>query len=148
MEKAKKTIELEDVKISVKAKLSALWATVMFCYVYGDIFSLHQPGVIADIIAGKMGPFTVTPGLLLGFSLFMAVPAVMVFLSLMLKPKVSRGANIVLGIFYLIANSLSAFTSTWAYFIAWGVIEGALNALIVWYAWKWPKQESAISNNV
>lgn len=133
-------IGLEDVKINVKAKLSALWASVMFCYVYGDIFSLHQPGVITDIMSGKMGPFSVTPGLLLGFSLFMAVPAVMVFLSLALKPKVSRRINIVLGIFYLATNSLSAFSSTWAYFIGWGIIEGILNALIIWYAWKWPKQ--------
>lgn len=142
----KKIIELEDARISVKLKLSALWAAIMFCYIYGDIFSFHQPGVITDIIAGKMGPFGVTQGLLLGFSLFMAVPAVMVFLSLVLKPKLSRWTNIVLGIFYLIANSFSAFSSSWAYFIAWGIVEGTLNILIVWYAWKWPKQ-GIVSNN-
>lgn len=136
------TTELEDMKISVKMKLSALWATVLFLYIYGDIFSLHAPGVLADIMTGKMGPFTVTQGTLLGLSLFMAVPCVMVFLSLVLKPKVNRRTNIVLGVFYIITNSLSAFTSTLAFFIAYGVMQGAINALIVWYAWKWPKQES------
>ncbi len=139
------TTELEDMKISVKMKLSALWAAVLFLYIYGDIFAFHQPGVIADIMAGKMGPFTVTQGSLLGLSLFMAVPCVMVFLSMILKPKVNRRTNIALGVFYIITNSLSAFTSTWAFFIVYGVIEGAFNALIVWYAWKWPKQENVVS---
>jgi small-conductance mechanosensitive channel len=138
------TTELEDMKISVKMKLSALWATVMFCYIYGDILAFHQPGVIADIMAGKMGPFTVTQGSLLAAALFMAIPGIMVFLSLVLKPKVNRRTNIALGVFYIITNSLSAFSSSWAFFIVYGVIEGALNALIVWYAWKWPKQENAI----
>ena len=122
-------------------KLSALWAAVMFYYIYGDIIAFHQPGIIANMIAGKMGPFTVTQGSLLTAALFMAIPGVMVFLSLVLKPKINRWTNIVLGIFYLITNSLSAFTSSWAFFIVYGVIEGALNALIVWYAWKWPKVE-------
>ncbi|MCX9082578.1 MAG: DUF6326 family protein [Candidatus Methanoperedens sp.] len=146
MNSNKITTELEDMKISVKMKLSALWAAVMFCFIYGDIFSFHSPGVIAEIMAGKMGPFPVSQGLLLGFSLFMAVPGVMVFLSLALKPKVNRWTNIILGVFYIITNSVSAFTDSRAYFIVLGVIEEALLALIVWYAWKWPKQESFVNN--
>ena len=142
------TTELEDMKISVKMKLSALWAAVMFCFIYGDIFSLHKPGVIVDMMAGKIGPFPVSQESLLGLSLFMAVPGVMVFLSLVLKPKVNRWTNIVLGVFYIITNSLSAFTDSWAFFIVLGVIEGALLALIVWYAWKWPKQESVVNNKI
>ena len=33
----KRATEMEDVKINVKLKLSALWAAVMFLYVYADI---------------------------------------------------------------------------------------------------------------
>lgn len=95
-----------------------------------------------------MGPFPVTQESLLIAALFMAVPGVMVFLSLVLKPKVNRWTNIVLGVFYIITNSLSAFTDSWAFFIVLGVIEGALLALIVWYAWKWPKQESTVDNKI
>ena len=142
------TTELEDMKISVKMKLSALWATVMFCFIYGDILSFHQPGVIADIMAEKMGPFPVTQESLLMAALFIAIPGVMVFLSLALKPKVNRWTNIILGVFYIITNSLSAFTDSWTFFIVLGVIEGALLALIVWYAWKWPEQESVVNNKI
>jgi len=136
-----KATEMEDMKIGVKMKLSALWAALMFCFVYGDIFSFHRPGLIVEIIAGKMGPFPVTQGSLLGAALYMAIPGVMVFLSLALKPKVNRWANIILGVFYIVTNSISFLTDSWAYFIVLGVVEVVLTALIVWYAWKWPKQE-------
>ncbi len=35
---------LEDLKINVKIKLAALWASVMFCYIYADYFGLYEPG--------------------------------------------------------------------------------------------------------
>ncbi len=34
----------DDAKVNVKIKISALWAPVMFCYVYGDYFGLYVPG--------------------------------------------------------------------------------------------------------
>jgi len=37
----KKTAELEDVKISVKSKLAALWAASMFLYIYVTL--LQEP---------------------------------------------------------------------------------------------------------
>ncbi|MEX1093997.1 MAG: hypothetical protein WEF28_12720 [Acidimicrobiia bacterium] len=37
---------LEDGRIPVRLKLSALWASVMLLYVYDDIFGLCKPGTI------------------------------------------------------------------------------------------------------
>jgi len=45
-----KATEKEDVKINVKMKLSALWATLMFLYIYADIYSLYRPGQIEKMI--------------------------------------------------------------------------------------------------
>ena len=45
---------LEDQKVNVKFKLSALWVSVMLCYVYGDIFTFNAPGIVEKIIAGEM----------------------------------------------------------------------------------------------
>jgi hypothetical protein len=53
--KAGKTA-LEDPKVNVKTKLSALWASVMFCYVYGDYFGLYGNGKLAEMMEGKIGP--------------------------------------------------------------------------------------------
>jgi hypothetical protein len=59
----------EDLKINVKIKLSALWAAVMFCYVYGDYFGLYTPGTVQQMSAGKMGPLgAATQGVLVSTS--------------------------------------------------------------------------------
>ena len=41
---------LEEVKINVKLKLSALWAAMMFLYIYADILSLFRPGQVLDLL--------------------------------------------------------------------------------------------------
>ena len=132
-----KTTEMEDVKINVKLKLSALWAALMLLYIYADHFSLFRTGQIEEMISGRIGPFPVTQGSLLAFSILMMIPAVMVFLSLALKPTVNRWANIILGVLYTFVNISNLIGETWVYYIVFGVVEIVLTFLIVWYAWKW-----------
>ena len=93
MNATNKTADIDILKRTVKARLAALWAALMLLYLYADHFSLFRPGQLGDMMAGKMGPFTVTQGSLLAMSALMAIPAVMVFLSIALKPQVSRWAN-------------------------------------------------------
>ena len=70
---------LDDIKVHVKVKISALWASLMFCYIYGDYFGLYKPGTLQDMLTGKMGPLgPTTQGILLGTSAMMAIPSVMV----------------------------------------------------------------------
>jgi len=136
-----KTTAKEDVKISVKMKLSALWVALMLLYIYADIFSLFRPGQIEEMISGRMGPFPVTQGSLFATSVLMIIPAVMVFLSLTLKPKADRWANIILGVLYTFVNISNQIGEPWMYYIAYGVVELAASLLIVWYAWKWRNPE-------
>jgi hypothetical protein len=51
---------LVDVKVNVKIKLAALWATVMFLYIYVDHFALFELGIIETIIAGEIAGFQIT----------------------------------------------------------------------------------------
>ena len=143
MDTNKKTAELEDVKINVKIKLSALWVAVMLCYAYGDILGFMKPGAIEHYIKGIGATGSpITQVTLLGIAIFMAIPSVMVFLPLTLKPKANRWANIILGIVYTCAVPLTLLVpGTSAYYIFLTIVEVVLTALIVWYAWKWPKQE-------
>ena len=99
-----KTAEKEAPKINVKLKLAALWAALMLLYIYADHFSLFRPGQLEEMISGRIGPFPVTQASLLVFSILMMIPAVMVFLTLALKPTVSRWANIILGVLYTAVN--------------------------------------------
>ena len=129
---------LEDSKINVKIKLSALWASVMFCYIYADYFGLFVPGVMQSMLNGQMRPLgATTQGVLLGTSLMLAIPSVMIFISVALPPVLNRSINIVVGAFYTGIILITMWG--WAFFIFYGVIEISLTSLVVYYAWKWPR---------
>ncbi len=133
---------LEDIKIDVNIKLSALWASVMFCYIYADYFGLYVPGALQRMLDGKMGPLgPTTQGVLLGTSVVMAIPSLMIFLSVALKPNLNRWLNIIFGVLYTVIILITMWQ--WAFYIFFGIIEVTLTGLVVWYAWKWPTQESA-----
>lgn len=40
---------LEEYRAPAKVKLAALWASTMFCYIYGDYFGLYVTGTLADM---------------------------------------------------------------------------------------------------
>ena len=128
---------LEDVQINVKVKLSALWIAMMLLYIYADILSLFRPSQLEEIMEGRMGPFPVTQESLLTASLLMIIPAVMVFLSLTLKPAVNRWTNISLGVLYTLVNISNLIGESWAYYISFGIVEILITSLIVSSAWKW-----------
>ena len=52
------------------------------------------------MLDGKMWALPVTQGLLVGTSMFIAIPSIMVFLSLVLRPGLNRWANMLLGVIY------------------------------------------------
>lgn len=133
---------LDDIKVHVKTKLSALWASVMFCYLYGDYLGLYVPGKLQHKLGGH-GPIGPTSqGSLLAAALLLAAPGLMVFLSLALRPALSRWFNIILGVFFslIVAATLSG---AWNFYIALGFIDITLTSLIAWLAWRWPRQPVA-----
>ena len=140
-EKKSATI-LEDVKVNVKTKLSILWATLMFIYIYVDIFRFFQPGELEHILEGKVWIFEITQTWALSAMIMMTIPSLMVFLSLILKAKVNRWTNIIMGILHIAIAIGNVIGETWAYYIFGGVVEVVLLLLIVWYAWKWPTQDA------
>jgi uncharacterized protein DUF6326 len=134
---------LEDVKVGVRLKMSALWIAMLFLFAYGDIFGFFKPGQIEEVISGEISGIKITQVFLLGASIYIAIASVMVFLSLVLKPRVNRWTNIVLPILFIVSIAVSAIGETWAYFIFLSIMEIALLLLIVWYAWTWPRQEAS-----
>jgi hypothetical protein len=133
---------LENVKIDVKAKLSALWVALMFFYIYADILLFYRQGHVEGLIAGETGGMKITPAFVLGSAVVMAIPSVMVFLSLALKATVNRWANIGVGVVYAAVLGATLFAGKiTADSLLYAVVEAVLIALIVWHAWKWPKEE-------
>ena len=129
---------LDDFNVPVKLKLAALWTSVMFCYIYADYFGLYVPGKLRSMLEGRMAPLgATTQGVLLGTSILMAIPSVMIFLSVALKPRLNRWLNIVFGALFTLIILITMWA--WAFYVFFGVIEVTLTALVVWYAWRWPR---------
>ena len=133
---------LEDVKINVKIKLSVLWVAVLFLFIYVDYFGLFRPGLIEDIIAGEVAGIQIGQVFLLAAMILMTIPSLMIFLSLTLKAKANRWTNIIVGIFQIVILLVFVIGESWAFYIFGTIVEVVLLSLIVWYAWKWPKQEA------
>ena len=81
---------LEDGKVNVKAKLALLWVALMFLYIYNDLFSLWQPGHVAELVEGQLEGVQFTQTLLFGAAVLMAFPSFMVLLSVTLKARANR----------------------------------------------------------
>jgi hypothetical protein len=137
----KKTAKiLEDVKISVKIELSALWITLMLFYIYADILGFYTPGNIEKVVSGEIGGIQITEGFLFVMAIWMAIPSAMVFLSLTLKANANRWVNIIVGIVSIVVLGATFFVGEFsARYTFQAIVEGVLIALIVWHAWKWPK---------
>ena len=147
----RKTNDYQDLKINIKLKLSALWISVMFCYVYGDFFSLFVPGRIKGLMNGQSGAGPITPWVLLLYAIMLSIPPLMIFLSLILSPKINRLINIITGVFFSIIMLLvvSLSIDKWMiFYIYLGIIEIIITCLIVGYAWFWPKQNSPPEPNL
>jgi phosphoglycerol transferase MdoB-like AlkP superfamily enzyme len=115
----------------------------VFFYLYADILTFYQTGALEEIIGGELAGVQINQAFSLTAAIVMAIPSVMVFLSLALKAKVNRWANIIVGIYsaglLLVTVLLAAAFDP--HYILYDIIEAVLIALIIGYAWKWPKQE-------
>src|SRR5665213_3230879 len=103
------TNDFEDIKVNTKIKLSALWTSVTLCYLYGDYFELYVPQQTQGLVNGVN--LLDSPIKLFAASILLAIPALMVFLSAILKSNINRRLNIGLGIFYTVIMVIIALTS-------------------------------------
>ena len=118
---------------------------MMFFYIYNDIFSLFQPGHVAELVEGQLEGIQFTQPLLFGAAVLMAFPSLMVLMSLILKARVNRIVNIVVGILHIIILLGTQFVGegeTWFYWRLYELLEALFLALIIWTAWKWPTTKS------
>ncbi|MCP2635197.1 DUF6326 family protein [Microbacterium sp. HD4P20] len=136
------TAPLDNPPIPVQAKLAAAWTSFMFLYVYVDVLNFYKPGVVHGILNGLVWEFDVSPTLLTIFLASVAIPAVMVMLSMTLPTRVNRTTNLVVAsllIPYSVFNAVGE-SWEWAFFYALSIgIEVLLLAFILRSAWTWPR---------
>ena len=132
---------LENSKVNIKIKLAALWTSVTLCYLYGDYFELYTPDKVNSLITGENN--LDSPTKLLIASIILAISSVMVAASVILKPKINRILNIIFGTLFtlmMIVIGVSSTNEWYLFYVFLAFLESIITALIVWYAWKWPKE--------
>jgi hypothetical protein len=138
------TTTLEDQRMPVRAKLAATWTSFMFLYAYVDILNFYTPGVIEDILAGKVFEFDLSQTFSTTALTLMAIPILMVVLSMTLPARANRITNLIVASVYVPVTAFNAAGESWLYFYGLGIVlELVLLALIVRYAWTWPHTASS-----
>ena len=140
------TTTLDDQPVSVRATLAAAWTSFMFLYAYVDILNFFTPGVVADILEGRVFEFDLSQTFSTTALALVAVPALMVVLSVVLPAGAARVTNLVVAALYVPVTAFNLMGESWLFFYGLGVLlELALLGLVVRSAWTWPTAAPAAS---
>lgn len=134
---------IEEFEVSVKLKLAALWTSFMFLYTYVDYFHLYMPGSLKDILAGKVFVFDISQLFLLIAMVFVAIPTLMIFLSVTLAARVNRWTNITVATIFIPYMLFNLAGEAWVHMYVAAAVEVGLLSLIIRYAWNWTRIETA-----
>ncbi|HET9912307.1 MAG TPA: DUF6326 family protein [Anaerolineales bacterium] len=127
-----------------KTILSTLWVFLSVNYIYCDHLGFMEPGVVKDLLTGRVGSIQLTPEFLLGAAILLEIPFAMIVLSRVLKYGVNRWANIIAAA-VLIAVQLGTMgmgTAPRLVYLFYSAIEIACNLIIIWLAWRWNAPEA------
>lgn len=131
----------EDTPVNVKITLSALWAGLMFLYTYGDILGFYTPGTIEELVAGNAGKVQLTEGFLVIMAIWMAIPSVMIVLTLVAMADVNRWLNMVLAVLSLLALAATFLAGeVGPRYVIQAAVEAVLIVAILLQAWAWPRR--------
>jgi hypothetical protein len=131
MNASNKLIQIQDRKVT----LSTLWVFVMFCIAYADLIGFIEPGTLKNIIDGNVG-FDLTPAIILAFSLFQAIPIVMIVVTRLFRRDVNRWLNIVASVLTLLYVLGGGNWESVSYPV-FAALEVVAMLGIIWLAWTW-----------
>jgi len=129
-----------DRPIDTRLKIAALWTATMLIFAYVDLFSLYRPDVRADLEAGKMFVFDVGQPFLFFTTLYVIIPALMIYLTLVMQRRVNRIVNVTLAAIYGL-TILGGAAGEWNYYLLGSVVEVGSLAMVIRHAWTWPEAQ-------
>lgn len=126
-------------QLSTQERLSTLWIVVMFTMAFADILTFVLPEALNDMVKGTTG-VKITQELLLVMAVLVQIPIIMIYLSRTLSRKTNRCVNIIASIITIIF--VIGGGSLYLHYIFFATIEVISMLLIIWYSWKWKKEDS------
>ncbi|PIB30701.1 hypothetical protein BFP77_03840 [Maribacter sp. 4U21] len=134
---------MDDKKI--KETLSILWIFLTVNYIFCDVFSLYLAETLKDLMSGKMGGIEFTQEFLLLFSMIMEIPILMIVLSKLLKPRINKWLNIIVGLMLLIVQVVSLITGeNYKHYIFFSIIEIVTLIIIIGISFTWKTGKSIL----
>jgi hypothetical protein len=132
---------LRDAPVDVRIVLAALWTAMLFVFAYVDIFAYLRGDVLRAALDGKVASLDVDVNqvFLTATLIYILVPSLMVVLSLLLRPRLSRNSNLAISGVYIVTIAVSCIGETWAYYLIGSLVEVLLLAMIARTAWNWPR---------
>jgi hypothetical protein len=135
---------LEDLRIPLQVRLAAAWTSFMFLSIYVDYFNLYKSGVIDGILAGSFWKIQISQTVLTGALALVAVPGLMIALSVVLPARANRTTNLVVASLYVPVMAFNAVGESWTYFYGLSIgLEVLLLAFILRSAWTWPRRTAS-----
>lgn len=122
--------------IDVRIKISALWVAMLFIFAYVDLFTLYRPDVRADLDDNRLFVFDISQTFLAFVTLYIIIPSLMVYLSLVMPRSINRAANLIAACIYAVTIIGSAI-GEWTYFVMGSIVEVLLLVAVTYHAWTW-----------
>lgn len=118
--------------LDTRILLSASWVTVMLLYLVGDVLRIYS-GDYARMSQGE----TSSSNKWLFAAVFMLIPVLMVFLSLVLPHDISRWANLITAAVYFlfVLVDIRSYPSAYDKFLLF--VSLIFNVVTAWLAWNW-----------
>ena len=131
---------LHDPPAPVRAQLAAAWTSLMFLYIYVDHLHLYKPGIVDDILDGVVFEFDTSQTFVVTALMLVAIPILMILLSMTLPARANRALNLVVASLYIPVSAFNVLGGSWILFYGLGVLlEVTVLAFILRSAWTWPR---------
>ena len=125
-----------EAPVETRVRLSALWTTVMLLVAFVDLFSLYRADVRANIEAGQMFVFEIGETFLLGVIVYVAVPTLMIALSVLLPRRVVRPLTLVIAPLFAV-TIVGGAVGEMGYYVLGSALELVLLAVVMVISVRW-----------
>jgi len=127
--------------LTLKMRILVLWIFTAVSITVESVFYLYEKGIIEKVMSGEVS------GNLVLWTCRWLIPFVLAFLTVNLRDKANRITNLVLGTIFVAFNIFQFIMRAVAeqdlppFLIIIILSTTVANALILWYAIRWPKYE-------
>ena len=105
-------------EVPIQSKLAAAWTSFMFLYVYVDLLGLYKPGMVDDILNGKVFTFEITETFAASALAATVLPTLMILLSATLPARANRVTNLVVATVLIPYMAFNLAGGEWLFYYA------------------------------